>query len=147
MSKLITPSLINSIDWLKCCPYTWKESAREQLKNLLARKWTEPNKVVRRGIDFENAVYRIIKSGKEIKSLKSSDLFKNVIRICMGWKPVKGETGKTIYIPNTWTYGKEIKIQQVNKSIITIKGIKYCLYGKEDITHPETILDIKTTSS
>jgi len=125
MSKLITTSLIGSIDWFKNCPSSWKERAYKDLKNMLDRVWATPGLAAQRGIDFENHVYRILNSEEElsITNMNCSKYFKEVLENCVGGK-----------------------FQQKNKSFITVDGIEYCLYGKEDVTFPELIIDIKTTS-
>jgi len=128
MSKLITTSLIGSIDWFKNCPSSWKERAYKDLKNMLDRVWSTPGKAAQRGIDFEKHVYRILGNVEydktQILNLKCSDNFKIVLDLCIGGK-----------------------FQQKNKSFITVDGIEYCLYGKEDVTFDECIFDIKTTSN
>ena len=138
MSKLITTSLIGSIDWYKKAPrsiienttQTWKEKAYNDLENMLARKWTTPGKAAQRGMDFENRIYNILNvyaqtidaTEIEINNLICSEKFKEVLRRCEGGK-----------------------FQQKNKNYITVDGIEYCLYGKEDVTFPKLIIDIKTT--
>lgn len=122
MSKLITQSLISSIEWFNICPTSWRDKAYKDLKNLLSRIWTTPGKAVQRGIDFEKAVYNVLNSKKDIDTLKCSKEFKKVLKLCEGGK-----------------------FQTKNKSYITVNKQKYCLYGKEDVTFPDTIKDIKTT--
>jgi len=123
MSKLITTSLIGSIDWLKNCPNSWKQKAYGSLKNMLNRVWSTPGLAAQRGIDFENHVYRILSLDANIEMVDCSEKFMEVLRNCEGGK-----------------------FQQKNKSFITVDGIEYCLYGKEDVTFPDRIIDIKTTS-
>lgn len=128
MSKLITTSLISSINWYQMCPNNWREKAYEDLKNQLARKWTTPNKAAQRGIDFEKKIYALLNAdtGKEeyIPNLKCSKKFKEILTMCKGGI-----------------------FQQKNKSFMTVNGIEYCLYGKEDVTFKDKIIDIKTTGN
>lgn len=124
MAKLMTSSLINDVEWLKKCPPNWKEIAFKGLHSRLARDYDEemPH-AVKRGIDLENMVYKVL--GNElvdIASLKCSKLFKDVLNHCKGGI-----------------------FQQKTKSFIEIDGVNYCLYGKKDVSFPEKIVDIKCT--
>jgi hypothetical protein len=123
MSKLITNSLIGSIDWYRKCPQSWKKKAYQDLHNMLARKWSEPSPAIKRGIDFENYVYSILGNSTDpIDDLNCSDLFKHVLKACKGGV-----------------------FQRKNKSFMAVDGVEYCLYGKEDVTFEDRIIDIKTT--
>ena len=130
MSRLITTSLIGSINWLQSCPPSWKDRAYTSLTNTLSRIWSEPGKEARLGIDFEKALYGIIEKNTEIEEidkLNASDHFKGLVKT---------------YVT------KEIEIQKKIKRFIDMDGREYCLYGKVDIFHPEEqlIVDVKTTS-
>ena len=131
MSKLITSSLISSVDWFKNCPPQWKERAFISLRNTLARDYSEPmSKEVKRGIEFEDTVYNLLSKNKpleQIQSIKCSEEFKDVLKYCYNGT-----------------------FQQVSKSFLNIDGTEYCLYGKMDVLNPAcsdnpSIIDIKTT--
>jgi hypothetical protein len=130
MSRLITPSLFNSFQWLQKCKGEAKETAYQQLVNMLTRVYpdTMPH-AIKRGIDFENAVYTMlskIENKNDIEKINSSDLFKQVLYECYGGV-----------------------FQHKSKSFLTIDGKEYCLYGKLDVFFPNNkppkIIDIKTT--
>ncbi len=121
MSKLITTSLISSIQWLNNAPPSWQESAYTQLKNSLSRKPWEPSLEIQRGIDFENKVYSCLR--RELYSVGSKDF---------QWFVNESKGGQ---------------IQRKTKSFITIDKIEYCLYGKLDLWYKDIIKDIKTTGN
>ena len=129
MSKLVTTTLLDAIDWCKTAPSTfkpdgettWKEDAYLQLKATLGRAPWKPNPAILRGIDFENSVYSILKDKKE-DTVTCSDTFRKILYECKG-----GE------------------FQKRTKTIIELNGVEYCLYGKIDVFFPDKIIDIKTT--
>jgi hypothetical protein len=129
MSKLVTTSLLDAIDWCKSAPSTfkpngettWKEDAYLQLKATLGREPWKPTPAIVRGIDFENSIYSILKDKKE-DTVQCSDAFRKVLYDCKG-----GE------------------FQKRTKTIIEMDGVEYCLYGKIDVFFPDKIIDIKTT--
>jgi len=122
MSLLITSSLFGSIEWYENAYKNWKEKAYNDLKNMLAREWSGMSDAAQRGVDFENAIYNTLKSGKENK-INSSDFFKVFLEKCKG-----GE------------------FQKVTKKFLTVDGKEYCIYSKLDVWFPDIIIDIKTTS-
>jgi len=121
MSKLITTSLISSIQWLNNAPPSWQESAYTQLKNSLARKPWDPSPEIKRGIDFENKVYSCLK--RQLFNIGSEDF---------QWFVNESKGGT---------------VQYKTKSFMTVNGVEYCLYGKLDLKFPNVIKDIKTTSN
>ena len=122
MSKLITPSLFGSIGWYNKAPESWKEKAYRDLYNTLARKYKPPVGAAKRGMDFEDHLYRILKKKKDIDKVKCSDRFKEILNHCKGGQ-----------------------FQVKSKSFIDIDDVEYCLYGKIDVLFPTKIIDIKTT--
>lgn len=122
MSRLITASLFSSINWFQSCPPSWKERATKDLHNSLARIWTDPNKAAQRGIDFERRAYAILEKGVDIDKVKSSELFKKMLRQIQGGV-----------------------FQKKTKRFIEVGGEEYCLYGKIDVSFPNKIIDVKTT--
>lgn len=124
MSKLITASLIGSVEWLQNCPSSWKEKAYNDLFNQLSRIWPkETPHYIQRGFDLENKVQQIVESGT-VETIKSSEHFSKLLNHCVGGK-----------------------FQKTTKSFMTINNEEYCLYGKIDVWFPETIKDIKNTQS
>lgn len=124
MSRLITPSLIGSISWLKTCPPSWKAKAAKDLKNQLARIWSEPapGSALDLGIKFEAAVVKACALTTE--DVKGNEHFKWIVEETRG-----GE------------------FQRRTALDINIDGQDYCLYGKIDAYFPNIIKDIKTTSN
>jgi len=122
MSRLITPSLIGSVKWLHTCPPSWKAKAAKDLKNQLARVWSEPNAACTLGIKFEDAVVKATLLKPE--EVTGSEHFKWVVEETRG-----GE------------------FQRKTVVNLNIDGHDYCLYGKIDAWFPEIIKDIKTTSN
>lgn len=122
MNKLITASLFNGIDWYRNCPESWRKKAFSDLKNQLSRIWVEPNEAIRRGMEFENTIYKILQLGKENK-VNCSDIFKKFLVECKGGI-----------------------FQKKTKMIIEVDGVEYLLFGKMDCWFPDLIIDIKTTS-
>ena len=123
MSRLITSTLFNSIDWYKNCPPDRKEKALNDLTDTLARIWNKPNESVKRGMDFEKLLYSVLEMDKEEKMI-SSNFFRTIARACKGG-----------------IFQKKIK------KFIEIDGTEYCLFGKVDVWFPDIIKDIKTTGN
>ena len=132
-ARLITPSLIDSIEWLRTAPetptrddpnITWRQKAYDDLKNTLSRIWTGFNKSTQRGVDFEKKVYAILGSGQSWDDKGYSEELVQILNLCKGGK----------------TYQK-------NKLFRPIDDVEYCLYGKYDILKPDEIDDLKTTAS
>lgn len=122
MNRLITPSLIGSISWLKTCPTSWKTKAVKDLKNQLARVWSTPSEACLLGIKFEDAVVNATINAPD--KVKGSDHFK--------WIVEEIRNGE---------------FQRRTTANINIDGQDYCLYGRIDAYFPEIIKDIKTTSN
>jgi hypothetical protein len=135
MSRLITASLISSVDWLRTCPDSWKERAYEGLRSSLARGAWKPTLAIKKGIAFENDVYKIIGDSKGEDGLIAfadtvSPELKRVLLTCRGGV-----------------------FQNKNKEYLDIDDAEYCIYGKEDVLFKKGspmydkghILDIKTS--
>ncbi len=123
MALLITPTLLNSYDWLQKCPPSWKERAYTDIMNTLNREPWKPNRAVRMGIDFENKVYANA-NRTDLEKLNASE---NFIKIC---KRVKG-----------------FDFQKSTKLIVNVDGEDYCCFGRLDCYSKDEIIDIKTTAN
>jgi hypothetical protein len=134
MSRLITASLIGSVEWFKNCPPSWKQQAYNDLSNTLNRKAWDPSVAIKKGIAFEDAVYRILSADPNAyEDEKYSDNFRTVLAACAGGQ-----------------------FQRKAKKFIDIEiggeTAEYCLYGKLDVFHTENgtlgplIIDIKTSA-
>ena len=123
MSLLITPTLLNSFNWLNNCPSSWKEKAKVDMSNMLNRVWVEqpPDSPMKKGMEFEDAVYKCV--SKKLFYIGSEEFQKTC-------KFMEGGT-----------------FQKKSKKIITVDGKEYCLYGKLDVFFPNKIVDIKTTGN
>jgi hypothetical protein len=74
-------------------------------------------------MDFEKHVYETLSNPDvDIDNMRCSNEYKQVLRRCKGGQ-----------------------FQVKNKNYIIVDNKEYCLYGKEDVTFPDKILDIKTT--
>jgi len=123
VSKLVTPSLFGAIDWYKNAPKGWNEKAYDDLYNQLARAPYDLKAAAARGMDFEDYIYKILESGKDIESLKCTQNFKEFLWACRGGR-----------------------FQVKSKSFIKVDKVEYCVYGKIDVLFSSKIIDIKTTS-
>lgn len=107
MARLITTSLVGSIEWFLTCPDSWKQSAYTDLVNALSRAPWTPSIAIKKGIDFENTVYNVIETKRDVS--RASDNFRFFVDKCQG-----------------------AKFQNKNKMFEDIQGDEYCLYVKED---------------
>lgn len=147
MALLITPTLLNSIDWFQNCPQNWKMKAYDDLKRMLSRDYSQPiPDPVKKGIEFENRVYEILQSGKNIDQLQCSDYFKQVLRICQGGKFQK-KSKKIMSCAATYDYSTWWKNNKSSLENSLTHIDSFCLYGKIDVFFPDRIIDIKTTNN
>lgn len=132
-AKLITTSLIDSVEWLKTAPSvptrddptkTWKEKAYEDMRNTLSRIWTPLGAAQQRGVDFEKKVYATLDSRVDYKSQPFSPDMMSILDKCAGGK----------------TYQKAKIFRQID-------GEEYCIYVKYDLIMPDKTIDLKTTTS
>jgi hypothetical protein len=117
VSRLITTSLLGSVEWFTNSPPTWKERAYQGLHDTLARVFNTNEDVVR-GIRFERAVYAQLELAPEQR--KGSAMFKDLVASLEG-----GKTGQKL------------------KATLDIDGDEYCLYGKTDLLYADKIVDLK----
>lgn len=120
---LITSSIIDSYDWVKNAPPSWKQKAYDDFWGALTRtKEWKPDKKIQRGIDFENKVYEYARR-TDLPATVSNE-FRTMVEEARG-----------------------ASIQKKIKKIETINGQSFCLYGKTDLWFPDIIKDVKTTAS
>jgi len=123
MSILVTQSLHGSISFYRGANVEWREKAHKSLCELLGRVYPdELPEPAQRGIDFENTIFNMIRSNRDIDKVECSEYFKIFIKACKGGK-----------------------FQKKVKAFLTIDGDEYCIYGKIDVAFPNKIIDIKTT--
>lgn len=121
MSILVTPSLFGSVDWYQTCPDSWRQKAEDDLVGMITRtsKW-EPSHAVQRGINFEDTIYRVLRTNSD---KRGSEYFNLVLEMCRGGL-----------------------FQKKSKKIIKHRDMEFCFYGKLDVWFHDCIKDIKTTS-
>jgi len=124
VSKLITPSILDSFKWYKECPASWKEKASNDLLKALKRIWDTPSHAIQRGINFEKA-------------------------ICSSFGSTRPEFVEQFGVVAGMFYDRcaSGKQQVIYRKRYTIGNQDYMLYGKADIVMPGLIIDIKTTGS
>lgn len=125
MGRLITPSLLDSIDWFRKSPPDWKQRAYEGLKNTVTRAPWNPTPAIERGIAFERMVCSCLDMDEE----KFMSQFK-------------------AHTPDVVKFHQRCKggaLQKVLKKDITIDDVVYTLYGRSDVYFESLIVDIKTT--
>ena len=123
MSILVTQSLYGAIKFYENANEQWRTRAEKSLRNILARDYSEPMpEPVKRGIDFENAVYNILSRSNSDKESMGSEYFRAIVKAC--------ENGR---------------VQEKVKFFLVIDDVEYCMYGKIDILKPELIIDLKVT--
>jgi hypothetical protein len=138
-NRLITTSLIDAVDWARKAPstecskdpsITWRQDAYNSLVKTLSRAPWEPDGWLKRGIDFEQSVYRLTKLGVDPEELQASENFKIFLRAAKG-----------------------AQLYTKSKSFIQLDGEEYCVFAKKDLYWPKKevfpgrIADIKTTSN
>ncbi len=122
MALLIAPTLLDSYDWFKKSPASWKERAYDGLRASLAREFTETPET-KAGNDFESYVYANA-NVPDLEAMNTSDNFKKVCRRVRG-----------------------MNYQQNVKRFVKINGMEYILFCRIDALAPNDIVDIKTTSN
>ena len=133
MGLLITPSLLNSFDWLSKAPPSinretgkpWNEEAVESFENMLNRRGWNPSQAIQHGLDFESAVQlheenRV--AGKPLNP-KASDTF---LRFCKNFERMRFQ-------------------QNINMNAI-VDGDEYYIAGRVDAIADDKIIDIKTSN-
>lgn len=133
---LITTSLIGSIEWAQTAPgsiikkekggdgiETWASRAVKDLKSTLSRESYEMNDAAQRGINFENKLYAVARTGVINKG--GSYHFNTLVNEIIGGQ-----------------YQRKCKMEyQVDDELCF-------LYGKIDVFFPsKRIIDIKTTQN
>lgn len=122
---LITSSLLDSFKFVKECPPTWKDKAKQSFISQIRREpFTSPQ--AERGIKFENVVYKTCTSATEVNKniMIGSKHFQTIANECLGGAFQK-------------VFKKEIEI--FNNTVL--------LYCKLDVWFPDIIKDIKTTEN
>lgn len=137
MSKLITPTLLDSIDWYNKCPPSWKQKAFNDLNGTLNRVPWEPNEEIKRGMAFEALICENLH--------KPLDEFLAVFDKC----PARNDMNLFYSLGHEKNGALSIQ-QRKLKRYVTVDGVEYLVFGKEDLFRfgpPRQIIDIKTTHS
>ena len=132
---LVTTSLLDQIDFHTGCKIgsPWKESSRKDLRGMLSRApWSGDSKFTTRGFQFERKLCQFANclSKDKFYTMMEPDCICDVERLGELYDKVRGS-----------------KQQVTLKESITIAGQRFCLFGKADVLYPDSIKDIKTTSS
>jgi hypothetical protein len=121
MGKLITPSILNSFEWLRNCPPSWSAKALKDAKSALLRRFTS-TKATQQGIRFENEIYSALTNDA---MAESNDLIVDkFLEVCRA-----GD------------------FQAKYTKDVIVDGVTYTLYGKLDVDLPKVVLDLKTTKN
>jgi len=93
---------------------------------MLTRTKTPFPEAAKKGVDFENMVYDLLRAKKDLEKIGGSATFKKILRACEGGA-----------------------FQSKVKFFLTIDGEEYCMYGKLDVDlvkDKDLIIDLKTTA-
>jgi hypothetical protein len=129
---LVTSSLIESVKWALKSPdsiikperggdgkLTWREKGLKDLKNTLARIWTDPTPEIQHGIKFEKKVYETLRRGQYGVG---SDYFQRVCKEIKGFDfQVKQGIPAKIAGENCYLYGKYDAVHKPNSYIKDLK--------------------------
>jgi hypothetical protein len=121
MTRHITNSLIDKVEWLQNCPDSWKQKAYTDLSNMLNRIYSDETPfAIQRGLAYEKR----IQSTCDNALIPSNKIMSTFVDHCKGG-----------------TFQKSLT------KIITIDKQEYCLSGKIDVLFDNHIIDIKTTGN
>ena len=123
-SVLVTPTLIDAMDWAKSAPPSWKDRAVKDFVTKIKRETVDYPDWVQWGMDFENTVYNVCNGSTTIDQLngKGSDLFQDVCKQCFGGS-----------------------FQNKLSKKLEVMGEKCFFFGYTDVDFPDKTIDIKTT--
>lgn len=122
---LITPTLLDSFEFAKNAPPSWKQRALQDFIAKVKREPTTFPKWVSKGIEFEDAVYDACKTAKRNKLTEitaGSQHFQKVANACLGGS-----------------------FQEVRIKTLIVRDLEVRCYHKMDVLFPDKIIDIKTT--
>lgn len=139
MKYLITSSLLDSFDWLKNCPKSWRKKAMDEFIGMLRREKRPTSPECQRGIDFENLVCR--------SGLADNDFVLHITKMYDD-KGIHGEKLDKAVETTYEIYERCVSGEQQKKLMkdIVVDGSEYHLFGYADIVLPNVIYDIKTTT-
>lgn len=123
----ISPTLLDSLDWYRNCPPSWKQRAFEGIVSRLQRKPYETTKAAEKGLLFEDAVQKMAETGDiEITApfMKQQSFYDIAAELC-GFQ---------------WQQWKEAYMEVEDYG--TVKMV-----GRLDALSDNLIVDLKTTSS
>lgn len=122
---LVTPTLLDKFEFLMNSPPSWRERATIGFLQQIRREPGDFPLWVRKGMDFENAVYKqcnkAVNQGDSEITVGSKE-FQQVANACLGGK-----------------------FQQVFKREVLVDGEPVLYYCKLDVLFPNKVIDIKTT--
>lgn len=131
MQRLVTSSLIDSMNWYKSAPYSWKRKALEDFSAMVKRESRPTPPSAKRGIDFENLVCHNCNTATKDELIEKARLLygrnANLDVVLKMAEKCKGGN-------------QQVKVSKE----IDVDGDTYFLFGYADIVFPEKIIDIKT---
>jgi len=122
---LVTTSLLDSFEFAMNAPPSWKSRAMADLTGKVRREKMDFPDWVKKGIAFEDTVYRVCRKAKYLgknEVTSGSDIFNELSTMCIGGA-----------------------FQEVYKIITEVNGNYVEIYTKHDVNMPDRIFDIKTT--
>jgi len=136
MAKLITPTLLNSFDWLKNAPSGyWHNKAVEDFSNMLNRIYGEASPMMSIGNDIEAAASRF--ANYQLRA-KTGDP-KEVERVKEKFTNLSPQFKRLVDLVSGAAY------QQKAKRIVRVDEEEYLIYGKIDFLFSDMIIDTKVT--
>lgn len=134
MDLKISPTLLDSLDWYKDCPQSWKQRAYDDIVAKIRRAPFVETDAIRKGKDFEDTVERVAKSVVAGGEYKGSQHFQSVVAKCVGGIWQTWQRG-TVFLGNDYPM-----VQSVGKLDVLFP-----------VGHPDHaeghIVDLKTTAS
>lgn len=120
---LVTPTLLDSFEFAKNAPPSWKARAMKDFISMITRARVSYPKWVKEGSKLEDDVYKACRL-KQLAGIEfdGSDLFKELVNLCYGGT-FQGQLSKVAKVGEHEVY----------------------YFGKTDVDFPEITKDIKTT--
>lgn len=126
MTLLVTPTLLNAVEFARNAPPSWKQSAMSDLVAKLRREKSTFPAWVKKGSVFEDAVYNHLSGSVSFNGAINTEdaAFRHVCGLCAGGT-----------------------FQDVRKKEVFVNGYDdpVLFYCKLDVLLPNKIVDIKTT--
>ena len=142
----MTNSILMSYYWYKDCPFEWKQSALEKLKNTIYGVYS-PTRATLRGTQYEDKINKYLNYNTEF--LGKEKVFEELRgSIQQGWiKPLRISTNKGTYeFRGKYDYKKDHHLYDLKTTSSTInpdyytKSFQHSIYGLAENCHSFTYL-------